>query len=253
MAKTLRIEIVVQEDDGPTIVKTLEGEDAATWGEMVASVCMFAENHRANPDWGRLNWRKNELMEHNIKLDSILRKQRKRYELLLKIYELTDGDETKILGLETGEELDPKEIQSIIDYLAGEGLVKSLADEGALLSITHRGVVEVEQALLNPKEPTEHFPAQVIQHFHAAVGSVQTGNQNIANVTQNVSGDARLTELLQELRRQITDQSPDRQEEGIELLEGLETEVGSRSPSESRLKLYLAGPGSFVKDAGKDC
>ena len=60
-AKTLRIEIVVQEDDGRTIVKTLEGEDAAKWSEMVASVCMLAEMRRANPDWGSLNWQKQEL------------------------------------------------------------------------------------------------------------------------------------------------------------------------------------------------
>jgi hypothetical protein len=61
VAKTIRVEIVVQEDDGRTIVKTLEGEDAAEWSEMVASVCMLAEMRRANPDWGRLNWQKKEL------------------------------------------------------------------------------------------------------------------------------------------------------------------------------------------------
>ena len=61
MAKTLRIEIETQEDDGRTIVKTLEGEDATRWSEMVSSVCMFAENHRANPDWGSLDWQKKEL------------------------------------------------------------------------------------------------------------------------------------------------------------------------------------------------
>jgi hypothetical protein len=61
MAKTLRIEIVVQEDDGRTIVKTLEREDAEKWSEMVASVCMLAEMRRANPDWGSLNWQKKEM------------------------------------------------------------------------------------------------------------------------------------------------------------------------------------------------
>ena len=60
VAKTLKIEIVVQEDDGRTIVKTLEGEDAAKWS-VVASVCMLAEMRRANPDWGSLNWQKKEM------------------------------------------------------------------------------------------------------------------------------------------------------------------------------------------------
>jgi len=61
VAKTLRIEIVVQEDDGRRIVKTLEGEDAEKWSEMVASVCMRAEMHNANPDWGSLRWQKTEI------------------------------------------------------------------------------------------------------------------------------------------------------------------------------------------------
>jgi hypothetical protein len=60
VAKTLRIEIVVQEDDGRTIVKTLEGEDAAKWSKMVEAVCMHAEIRGANPDWKSLNWQKRE-------------------------------------------------------------------------------------------------------------------------------------------------------------------------------------------------
>jgi hypothetical protein len=43
MSNTLKIKIVVREDDGKTIVKTLEGEEAARWSEMVASVCQLAD------------------------------------------------------------------------------------------------------------------------------------------------------------------------------------------------------------------
>ena len=60
VAKTLKIEIVVEEDDGRTIVKTLDGEDAAKWNEMVATVCAHAEMHNSNPDGGSLNWQKKE-------------------------------------------------------------------------------------------------------------------------------------------------------------------------------------------------
>src|SRR6266536_2749222 len=102
-------------------------------------------------------------MEAKLKLDSVLEKQRKRYLLLLRIYELTDGDERKILMLETPEGLDEKEVMTIVDYLTGEGLVQRLADEAPLIRISHQGVVEVEQSLLNPQEPTEHFSAPVIQ------------------------------------------------------------------------------------------
>ena len=190
-------------------------------------------------------------MEANTRLDSLLEKQRKRYLLLDKIYELTDGDESKILMLEAPEELDSKEVLSIVRYLAGEGLVDSLADEAPLLRISHRGVVEVEYSRLNPREPTEHFSAQVIQHFHGTVGSVQTGNQNVANVRQEI-GDPQLVDLLREVRRHLKGETSDVQREGSELLDGLEAEVNASSPSESRIKLYLTGLGNFVKDTGKD-
>jgi len=191
-------------------------------------------------------------MGTSIRLDSILEKQKKRYSLLHKIYELTDGDESKIIQVEVPKEMEPEELQSAIDYLAGEGLVDSFADQALLLQITHRGVVELEKSFLNPKEPTEHFSPKVIQHFHAPVGSVQTGNQNIANVVQNIGVDADVLELLGHLRQHIISESIEKHQEGIELLDGLESEIKIPNQSKSRIKLYLEGLGSFVKDTGKD-
>ena len=57
---TLKVELTVREEDGRVVVKTLEGEDAAKWSEFIARVCASAEIHRANPDWGSLNWQKRE-------------------------------------------------------------------------------------------------------------------------------------------------------------------------------------------------
>lgn len=190
-------------------------------------------------------------MESKAQLESIIEKQKKRYKLLLRIYELTNGDETEILMLEASEESDSKEIQSAVDYLAGEGLVKSLADEAPLVSITHRGVVEVEESLLNPKQPTEHFLPQVIQHFHAAVGAVQTGNQNVANVAQNLSDDREVLALLEELRLHIVDEPSEKRHQGMELLEGLANEVNAERQSKPRIRLFLEGLGIFVKETGQ--
>ena len=72
-------------------------------------------------------------MENNPTLASIIEKQKKRYALLLRIYELTDGDETKMVLLEAPDGVNSSEVQSIVDYLAGEGLVESLADEAPLV------------------------------------------------------------------------------------------------------------------------
>lgn len=60
MAKTLKVELTVEEDDGRVRVKTLNGEDAEKWQKWVADVCMLAFVHNKNPDWESLHWRKTE-------------------------------------------------------------------------------------------------------------------------------------------------------------------------------------------------
>src|SRR5215204_5698821 len=54
--------------------------------------------------------------------------------------------------------LEKNEAELIVDYLEGEGLLKTHSDGWELISITHRGILEVEQALSEPSQPTEHFP-----------------------------------------------------------------------------------------------
>jgi hypothetical protein len=38
----------------------------------------------------------------------------------------------------------------------------------------------------------------------------------------------------------------------LEYIEGLETEIKSEKPSESRMKLFLKGLGGIIKDTGKE-
>ena len=57
--------------------------------------------------------------------------------------------------------------------------------------------------------------------------------------------------LLEELRRHIVDESDENQQQGIELLEGLEREVKAENQSKPRIKLFLEGLGTFVKDTGQ--
>ena len=56
-------------------------------------------------------------------------------------------------------------------------------------AISHRGIVEMEASILNPKHSTEHFASIVIQNFNGPVyGGVQGGGEGN---TQTISIDQR--------------------------------------------------------------
>ena len=189
-------------------------------------------------------------MSAGVQFDSIIEKQKKRYLLLRRIYELTNGVETKIIQLEPPEGLSEDELLSTIDYLSAEGLIVQLADNAPLVQISHRGVVEIEESIVAPNKATAHFLPQVI-NVYGNVGSVLTGDQNTVNVSQNIS-DSEILELVRQLRRHLGNESSDSLQEGNDVLDGLETELNSASPNQSRIKFYLKGLGTFVRDSGKD-
>jgi hypothetical protein len=121
----------------------------------------------------------------------ILEKQKKRFEVLFAIYKDTNGEEDKLAEL--GELRDAtgipiEELVHILKYLENEGLVKPLATlfSGAgivPIKILHQGVLEVEAAITKPRDPTEHFPAQLFNITNnAPVSTQQLGNQNTVNL-----------------------------------------------------------------------
>jgi hypothetical protein len=122
----------------------------------------------------------------NKTAQQIQEKQEKRYRLLHRLYEATEGNPNVSVALsdlaaEAG--LSYEEADSALDYLAAESLV-SLDGFGPLVSLTHRGIVEIEQSINKPDRPTEHFSNQIIQHFHGPVGAIQNAPHSTANVTQ---------------------------------------------------------------------
>ncbi|MCJ7722810.1 MAG: hypothetical protein MUP03_01635, partial [Anaerolineales bacterium] len=91
--------------------------------------------------------------------NSIQKTQRKRFQFLQRLYEVTEGNELASVNLwELGNELGytRPEIDRIDDFLRGEGLIKQIA-YGGTVGITHEGIVEVESALSRPDEPTTYF------------------------------------------------------------------------------------------------
>lgn len=96
------------------------------------------------------------------------------------------------LGKELGFSHD--DTSDVVDYLAGERL---LADDCTLsgVSLSHAGVVEIEQAMQAPEQRTQHFPPQVVhnvihvdkmvnsQILQGSPGATQTGTFSAQDMT----------------------------------------------------------------------
>jgi len=113
-----------------------------------------------------------------------------------RVWELTEGDEYKFVNMfEVGNELgfDHDLTSKIYQYLSGEGLIKAHALGGAI-GITHAGVMEMEDALTNPSQPTEHFPpVNIINIHHMEHSQIQQGSPGATQST-SITGD-KLREL----------------------------------------------------------
>ena len=182
-------------------------------------------------------------------------KQRKRDWLLHNIYKqiIIDGKRVAEFNMPPDIFVNLQDYRATLDYLLDKKFVIMRDDEGCRVGITIRGIDEVEKVISNPQKTTEpvNVTTQVIQNFHGPVGSV--GNQNTVHFTQNIGAEITdITALLKELRQHIVDDTPERRQDGLELLAGLEAEAQSPSQSKSRIKLYLKEVGTFVKDTGKD-
>jgi len=142
--------------------------------------------------------------------DTVAEKSLKRFQLLKNLYDETDGDRLSRISIwEAGESvgLDRQETRKAYDYLVNEGLVKASAMNGGA-SITHAGIIEVEQAEKAPQQPTEHFPANTAIHIHGNVtGSAlqvgNTGSTQTANITVGAQDIGGLVLWLDKLKQNI--------------------------------------------------
>ena len=175
-------------------------------------------------------------------LERVISEDKIRYTVLRKLYEkagpVTDS-RTLYSDLVTEEEFNENKVCPTVEYLKNENLIDVdwNGREDPILSITHKGIKEVEQSIRQPKESTEHFSPKVIQHFHGPVGAVQAGNDNTANVTQHNSLDiSKALKLIQEIRQHRVSLPQEEQQEVIEQLDDFETEIKLDNPKPSRLK-----------------
>ena len=133
----------------------------------------------------------------------IAQKKRVRYEFLNKLYDVTDGDTSLIVNMwELGKEIkiERKDISNIVDYLKGEYLIEPMTLGGGI-SITHEGILEIEELHNSPDVPTVHFPAiNVINIENMNNSAIQQGN---TNSTQNFLFEQTKTDDLQKLILEI--------------------------------------------------
>ncbi len=182
------------------------------------------------------------------------KKMTKRNELFRWIFDQCEGKQYTDAHLrnflESNSDWTENDLSSVSDYLEGEGLIEQKDDSGLLVWLTHEGV----KAGDSPAEVDSSTKASIVQHtqhniFNAAVGAVQQGDQNIANVAQSVGANlAEVADLLKELRNHI---DPEHREDGIEYIDAIEEELAKDVPKESRLRVFLKGVGDAATEAGK--
>ncbi len=116
----------------------------------------------------------------------IKQKKEARFNFLNKLYEITNGDSSYMMNMwELGNELclDRELTSNIVDYLIGESLIEERALGGGI-SITHEGIVEIEELHDNPDVSSEHFPAINMIHIENMTNSAI--QQGVSNTTQSV-------------------------------------------------------------------
>ena len=128
------------------------------------------------------------------------------------VYEQTGGDQLRMLDKwEVAEKLGLEEEMMRIEfqYLRGEELLELQTIQGEF-TITHLGVLEVEEAMTRPAE-TDHFPLKVVQNvFHGPIAAVHggVGDQVIGNLEATIGivrqqGDGELADAISALASAI--------------------------------------------------
>ncbi|HET8572277.1 MAG TPA: hypothetical protein VFL76_00270 [Edaphocola sp.] len=161
-------------------------------------------------------------------------KKKNRFLFLEALYNDSNGDTGAMFDMwEVGYELkfERDEISRIVDYLIGENLIESVA-LGGMISLTHWGIKEVEQAIENPDKPTEHFlPINVINIGTMTNSTLQQAtSRSTINFQLNETKAADLDAILKSLN-DIKDGLNVSNELRRELLSEIQTlEIQRKSP-----------------------
>lgn len=187
--------------------------------------------------------------------ERLAQREATRYRLFRALYDALEGQQGAFVNYkEVAEEagIPYPEARAALDYLIGEGLIEA-ATLGGGVSLTHDGIVEMEDSIRRPSESTEHFEPHAFavynQTFNGPVGAVQTGAQSVAHVSQTVHNDVRT--LIQSLRQQVGSLPEDKQDEAREHLDELDDQVAKPNRRRATVQMLLTALGSiFVSAVG---
>jgi hypothetical protein len=179
--------------------------------------------------------------------EALEERERLRLLFMTTVYEKTHGDRftfTSLADIAPVLSITTEEAGRIGQFLVDRGLIEWAAF-GGVIAITHRGVVEIEQAQREPGSPTEFFPPFNVIHIeHMTNSHIQQGTtQSVQNINESVAAEETraLAEFLDDIRRRKSDLGL-----GAETVADLDAQVATldaqmRSPQPKRAVLRMVG------------
>jgi hypothetical protein len=187
------------------------------------------------------------------------------------LYDMVDGfdaqpvETTQIaarLGLDISRPEDLLEVLKIVHYLHGEGLLVASgpsasgpsSEEATRLTLTHKGVCEVEASRSRPALPTEHFPP--LDEIGATLGmrssSVHNGKTNADGLTALAESDRlevlRMTRSLLEWADRLALDEEQKAEYSADI-RTIEAQLDSPHPKIALIRLALASIKHIAENA----
>jgi hypothetical protein len=177
-----------------------------------------------------------------------------RFAYLRAVYDASEGNERAMVPMrEIGETLgfDYRLSDKIVTYLDGEGLLKWAAF--GLVSLTHWGLKEVEEALSSPEDPTEHFPPYIITQNYINIGTMTHSQIQQGTIASSQNIDGSQAEALRSLVADVRTLA-----RGLELLDEdaaeleadlttAEAQLGSPRPKPAVLREALSSTRSILE------
>lgn len=187
-------------------------------------------------------------------MSSIEEMREKRFQFLHELYVLSGADEAKAfdyyaVGTRLG--FDHRLTNLIWQYLVAERLIRE-AGLGGEICITHRGIVEIEEALTHRDKATEHFPAlNIIQVGQMIDSQIQQASPAATQVLSREDTREELEELIESLKDCIDQLGLEhqRQTDLLAQIRTIDAQMSSSKPSRTIISESLGTARRILEEA----